>query len=157
MRALLLLILLAAIGFAFLPKPTAPAPVVQVPKTQTSEPQQPSSNWTHDPRAAANWATRVDDPQEREAAVAEVAIAWADHDPEAAAQFLVSHTQPGQTQRNAAIGILQRMAAKDLARATAWAATFPEDVRERAFEQIDRARSHASARPLELDPLPGDP
>lgn len=157
MRALALIILLAAIGFALLPKPTPPLPVVQAPQTQPGEAQQPVPHWTHDPQSAANWATRVDDPQEREAAVAEVAITWADHDPEAAAQFLISHTQPGQTQRNAAIGILQRMAAKDLARATAWAATFPEDVRERAFEQVNRVRDHASARPLEFDPLAGDP
>lgn len=97
-----------------------------------------------DPALAAAWVETFPDAEEREQAVAAVATAWADRDPEAAANFLLDHTEPGQTRDNAVVGILQRLAFQQIEKADAWSAEFPDELRERAVAQLNRIRERTA-------------
>lgn len=96
------------------------------------------------PGDAAAWVETFADPAEREQAVAAVATAWADHDPEEAARFLLSRTEPGPAQDNAVVGIVQRLAFQEIAKAEAWIAEFPDKLKERAVAQLERIRERTA-------------
>jgi len=83
-------------------------------------------------------ARAIPDLESREQALVQIAVTWADEDSTSAADFLLESVPPGQTQQNAALGIMQRLAVKDMDRATAWAERFPEELRERALAELAR-------------------
>lgn len=150
MRTLAIIAILLTIAARGLVQPSREAPSVGPETAAAAKPI--VSSTPHMMRAssheeAAAWAQRIEDPILREQTVAEVAIAWADENPKAAADFLLSFSAPGQTQNNAAIGIVQRLASKDPDKAAAWAEKFPDELRERAFEQIARVRERAATQP----------
>jgi hypothetical protein len=130
------------------PKKNASASA-SVPFDTASDPERlviEAAGWAkNDPEAAAAWAREKSDPELRERLVVAVATTWADEDPNRAAKFLLESVAPGQAQENAAIGILQRMALKDMAAAEEWAGRFPEGARERAAAELARIRERQFA------------
>jgi hypothetical protein len=101
---------------------------------------QAASSWAADaPEIAAGWAKQIQDQPLREQVLAAIAIAWADKDPFAAAQLVIGSLSQGQAQANAVLGIVQRLAFKDVEAATAWVAQFPEGaLRETALAEMNR-------------------
>jgi ribosomal protein L10 len=82
----------------------------------------------------------------REQTLAAIAIIWADEDPIAAARLLLQNTQPSQLQHNAAVGILQRLASKNIDEAEQWASQFPDDLQETARVQLNRIRDQSRSQ-----------
>lgn len=117
---------------------------IKVPMEVSDDPDstanQVSASAKDDPVAAAAWAKEEGDPLLRERLVVGVATVWADEDPIRAAEFLLESVPAGQAQENAVLGIVQRMAAKDLAAADEWVGRFPDGVRERAVAELRRIR-----------------
>jgi len=99
-----------------------------------------SAQWAaRDPRAAAEWAGQLPAGVVRERALAMAASAWAESDPIAAATFAISSLAPGEPLENAIVGIVQRWAQKEPARAAAWVTSFPEStVAQAALEEVVR-------------------
>jgi hypothetical protein len=92
-----------------------------------------------DPGSAATWANAITDTTLREKLVTGVAIAWADQDPHAASKLLIDSVNGGSLEENALVGIVQRIAFRDMANARDWVAQFPEGrMRERAEMELSR-------------------
>jgi hypothetical protein len=101
---------------------------------------QAASRWaTLDSREALNWARQIPDSPLRQEVVAAVAVAWADHDSKAAARLVIESLPPGVDQENALVGVVQRLAIKDMNVTKTWTAQFPPGpLRERAERELER-------------------
>lgn len=103
-----------------------------------------------DPEAAAGWASEVTDSELRQKLIVGVATAWADLDPHAASMLVIDSMKEGSLEENALVGIVQRLAFRDMESARDWVARFPEGrMRERAETELTRisARSPQHQEP----------
>ncbi|QJE95015.1 hypothetical protein [Luteolibacter luteus] len=104
---------------------------------------------TKDPGSAAAWANAITDTALREKLVGGVASAWADQDPRAASKLVIDSMHDGSLEENALVGIVQRIAFKDMAKAREWVAQFPEGrMRERAEAELARITGRMGGSPL---------
>jgi hypothetical protein len=86
--------------------------------------------------AARAWVESQPPGEVREGLVARIGYFWSLHDPEAAANFVTSETEPGPVQMEAAISVLHQWKERDPAAARAWAERFPDGPeRERALQE----------------------
>ena len=111
-----------------------------VPPEKSDMINQAASTWaTESPETAATWANQIQDKPLREQVLAAIATSWADQDPNAAAQLVLNSVTPGSAQDNAIMGIVQRMAMKDMEAAKAWVAQFSEGpMHDRAASELTR-------------------
>ncbi len=79
-----------------------------------------------DAEGAAKWTSAIEDAVLREQVASGVALAWGNHDPAAAATFAVNELSAGRLQADTVVGIVQRWAQTDHARALAWVESFPQ-------------------------------
>lgn len=102
---------------------------------------QEARSWAEsEPELAAAWARQISDTELRERVSSAVATTWADQDPIRAAEFLMAAIPAGQAQENAALGIMQRLAFKNLDEAEEWISRFPDGARERATDELTRLK-----------------
>ncbi|HTZ21910.1 MAG TPA: hypothetical protein VMC06_13585 [Opitutaceae bacterium] len=80
---------------------------------------------THEPRAALDWITRVNDPALREGLYAVGAKAIAATDPDLAAGWLVTAVKSEKILNDTALSIIESWTAQDPAKAAKWVALFP--------------------------------
>lgn len=101
---------------------------------------QAAARWAAiDSHEALNWARRIPDSPLRQEVIAAVAVAWADQDAKAAARLVIESLPSGADQENALVGVVQRLAIKDLNVTKAWTAQFPAGpLRERAERELSR-------------------
>lgn len=99
-----------------------------------------ASRWASiDSREALSWARLIPDSPLRQEVFAAVAVAWADQDAKAAARLVVDSLPVGPGQENALVGIVQRLASKDISVTETWVAQFPAGpLRERAQLELRR-------------------
>ncbi len=99
-----------------------------------------ASTWTtQDPDAAVAWAKGISDETLRAEVIAGVAISWADKEPYKAADLIIDSMNGGTIEENAVVGVVQRIAFRDVASAREWVARFPEGrMRERAAVEVAR-------------------
>lgn len=102
--------------------------------------QQAASGWAATaPVQAVNWAKQIQDSAMREEVLASIAATWADSNPDEAARLAIDSLSPGPVQENVVMGIMQRMAGKDMAGTRLWVAQFPEgELRARAEKELQR-------------------
>jgi hypothetical protein len=92
-----------------------------------------------DAKAALTWGQQLQDPALREKVVAGAAVAWADQDPYGAAKLVLDSVSDGGIEENALVGIVQRIAVRDMDSAREWVAQFPEGrLHERAEAELTR-------------------
>lgn len=102
-----------------------------------------------DPGAAVTWAAAIADTALREKLVTQVATAWADQDPHAASKLVLDSVNDGSLGDNALVGIVQRIALKDMANAREWVDQFPDGrLRERAEAELSRIAGRRGGSPL---------
>jgi|GEM_PF-6085698 len=90
-----------------------------------------------DAARATGWAAGLPAGDLRERACTAIAIAMADHDPRAAADFVATQIADGLSLRTAAVSVAQRWAQQDPAAAREWADQFPAGpTREDALREI---------------------
>jgi len=77
------------------------------------------------PKAAAAWATKIEECNLRERALTGIATAMSESDPKAAALLVNDALPPGRAQEDAVVGIVQRWAQQAPEQAAAWVAEFP--------------------------------
>jgi hypothetical protein len=113
---------------------------IQLPPERHDIISQAASRWAAvDFGGALYWARSVPDSPLRQEVVAAVAVAWADYDAKAAARLVVESMPPGPGQENALVGIVQRLATRDMKATEAWVAQFPPgQLRERAQLELER-------------------
>jgi hypothetical protein len=113
---------------------------IQLPPERHDLISQAASRWAAvDFGGALYWARSVPDSPVRQEVVAAVAVAWADYDAKAAARLVVESMPPGPGHDNALVGIVQRLAIKDMNATEAWVAQFPPgQLRERAQSELNR-------------------
>ena len=80
---------------------------------------------THEPRAALDWITQVNDPALREGLLAVGAKAIAATDPDLAAGWLVTAVKSEKILNDTALSIIESWAAQDPAKEAKWVALFP--------------------------------
>jgi hypothetical protein len=80
---------------------------------------------THEPRAALDWITQVNDPALREGLLAVGAKAIAATDPDLAAGWLVTAVKSEKILNDTALSVIESWAAQDPAKAAKWVALFP--------------------------------
>ena len=92
---------------------------------------------THEPRAALDWITRVNDPALREGLLAVGAKAIAATDPDLAAGWLVTAVKSEKILNDTALSVIESWAAQDPAKAAKWVALFPpQGPREAAINLV---------------------
>ena len=92
---------------------------------------------THEPRAALDWITRVNDPALREGLLAVGAKAIAATDPDLAAGWLVTAVKSEKILNDTALSVIESWAAQDPAKAAKWVALFPsQGLREAAINLV---------------------
>lgn len=98
-----------------------------------------ASQWaTIDAKGASAWAAEGAPGELREEICSAVAIAMAEGDPKAAAEFLATQMADGLSVKTAAVAVVQRWAQKDAKAAKAWAEQFPPGpIREDALREIE--------------------
>ncbi len=102
-----------------------------------------------DPRAASAWASGLPANELRERACTAAAVAMADRDPHAAADFVATQMTEGLSLRTAAVAVAQRWAQQDAPAARAWAGQFPTGpLREDALREITVQQSVANGSTL---------
>jgi hypothetical protein len=101
-----------------------------------------------DADAAAQWAITLPAGSTRAAVLARIGYALASEDPRAAADFVVRHGPPGETQSEAAIAVLHLWALRNRGAAREWVNAFPPGaLRERAMNELAAMeRSSAGVR-----------
>jgi hypothetical protein len=80
---------------------------------------------THEPRAALDWITQINDPALREGLLAVGAKAIAATDPDLAAGWLVTAVKSEKILNETTLTVIESWAAQDPAKAAKWVALFP--------------------------------
>jgi hypothetical protein len=78
------------------------------------------------PRAAAEWASRIEDSSLRARTTATIATTWAEMDPRAAATLAIEELDSGRIQEDTLVSIVERWAQREPADAASWITTFEE-------------------------------
>ena len=109
------------------------------------------------PEEVVSWALALEHPMEKSAAIAAIAVAMAETDPQSAAALLSEHAEPGHALDVAAVSVIQRWAAKSAPDAATWVTRFPESaVRQAGLGTVATSwlASDASAAFQWLDAMP---
>ena len=116
------------------------------------------SQWANtDALAATDWAHTIPGLALRERVLASIAMAMADQNPEAAVILTTQALWPGESQKQAAIAIVQRWSQQDPQGAASWVQQFPAgDLQETAVRNLIAVWSQGgSGKPVEwLNSLP---
>ncbi|WP_265593975.1 hypothetical protein [Haloferula sp. BvORR071] len=100
-----------------------------------------------DPQAALSWASGMKDPSLKDKLITAAAMSLSDQDPTAAAGLVIDAVNSDSLTENAVVGIVQRLAFKDMAQAHEWVAEFPEGrMRERAEMELARITERTGAK-----------
>ncbi len=100
-----------------------------------------------DTQAARAWAMAQPPGEQRDRLFGRIVFVQAQTNPEEAAWFVAEQMLPGADQNEAAISVIHQWAQQDAAAAMAWAESLPEDLHERAINEVNNVSAHSLENP----------